>query len=133
MASISSISKLGNHLGKVERPATWSAESQEHGVVAKGDFRIDLSFRRVTVRGREIQLNDQEFEMLVFLMGHHTNIVAPHTRLNTGSRHMNRADFLRILAALNKKLESVVGDARYIRSELWAVCRFDPGTGSGVQ
>jgi len=132
MASTLSISKLGNQLERVERPAS-CAHHHEHGVVANGDFRIDLNSHRVTIRGHEIPLDHEEFEMLVFLMGNHTNIIAPQTRLSTGSGHMSRAEFLRILAGLQKKLESVDGGPRYIRTEPWVVCRFDPGAGSGIQ
>lgn len=102
-------------------------------MVASGDLRVELVSGRVMVRGQEIRLDEQEFELLVFLIGHHTNIIAPQTRLNTGSGDISGSDFLRVLAALQKKLESLAGAARYIRTEPWIVCRFDPGTGSGVQ
>ena len=35
--------------------------------------------------------------------------------------------FLRVLANLQRKLESIPGGARYIRTDPWMVCRFDPG------
>jgi DNA-binding response OmpR family regulator len=133
MASMLSISKLGNQLEKVGRAARFSADGDENRVVASGDLRVDLVSGRVMVRGQEIRLDEQEFELLVFLIGHHTNIIAPQTRLNTGSGDISRSDSLRVLSALQKKLESVAGGARYIRTEPWIVCRFDPGTGSGIQ
>ena len=128
-----SISKLGNQSEKVGRAARFAADGDENRVVASGDLRVDLVSGRVMVRGQEIRLDEEEFQLLVFLIGHHTNIIAPRTRLNTGSGDISRSDFLRVLAALQKKLESVAGGARYIRTEPWIVCRFDPGTGSGIQ
>jgi DNA-binding response OmpR family regulator len=131
MASMLSISRSGNHWGKVERLATGCPDGDEHGVVARGDFRIDLGSRCVAVRGCDVQLDEEEFEMLVFLIGHHTSIITPQTRLATRWRRgrVRRADFLRVIASLQKKLESVAGGARYIRTEPWIVCRFDPGGG----
>jgi len=133
MVSMLSVSKLGDQLEKVGRAASVSSNGHENGVVASGDLRVDLVSGRVMVRGREIRLDQEEFQLLVFLIGHQTNIIAPQTRLNTGSGDIGRSDFLRVLAALQKKLESVAGGARYIRTEPWIVCRFDPGTGSNVQ
>jgi len=37
------------------------------GIIDVGDFRIDLSGRTATLRGRELELNAAEFEVLVFL------------------------------------------------------------------
>lgn len=98
-------------------------------VVTTGDFRLDLGSHHVTVRGQELRLDEEEFEMLVFLAGHHTNIITPQTRLTTrwGREHIRQSDFLRVLANLQRKLESISGGARYIRTEPWLVCRFEPG------
>src|SRR5579872_7053423 len=43
-------------------------------VINSGHFRIDLDSRRVWVRGEEIHLEEDEFEMLVFLLRHRTSI-----------------------------------------------------------
>ena len=100
----------------------------DRDVLVAGDFRIDLRTRQATVRGQKLDLNEEEFEMLVFLIGHPKSIITPHTRLRTrwGSNQVRQADFLRVLAQLRAKLESADGCTHYIRTEAWVVYRFDP-------
>jgi len=120
--------------------ATWLSVSELRGmlfsdsgrgksseIVESGDFRIDLGSRQVQVRGQELQLTDEEFELLVFLVGHPTGIITPHTRLSTrwGRNGVHQAEVLRVLTQLRKKLESL-GGSQYIRTEPWVVYRFDP-------
>ena len=40
------------------------------GMIESGDFRIELARRTVTLRGRELPLTSEEFDVLVFLAGH---------------------------------------------------------------
>lgn len=107
-----------------------SPGNHDESIVTTGDFRIDLRSHRVLVKGHELRLDEEEFEMLMFLTGHPTNIVTLQTRLTTrwGREHVHQADFLRLLAKLQRKLESVPGGAHYIRTEPWMVCRFHPGS-----
>jgi two-component system, OmpR family, KDP operon response regulator KdpE len=128
MASMLSLRELTRQVEKFEEHMP-SLDNGDERVVTTGDFRIDLGSHRVKVRGQELRLDEEEFEMLVFLTGHHTNIITPQTRLTThwGREHIRQSDFLRVLANLQRKLESIPGGARYIRTEPWLVCRFDPG------
>jgi len=127
MATMLSLRELTRQVEKFEERMPSLANGDER-VVTTGDFRIDLGSHRVLVRGQELRLDEDEFEMLVFLAGHHTNIITPQTRLTTrwGRGHIRQSDFLRVLANLQRKLESIPGGARYIRTEPWMVCRFDP-------
>ena len=120
---------MREYAGELGKGVSANADSDE-SVVTAGDFRIDLRSHRVLVRGQELRLDEDEFEMLMFLSGHPTNIVTPRTRLTTrwGREPVHQSDFLRLLASLQRKLESVPGGARYIRTEPWLVCRFDPAT-----
>ena len=128
MATMLSLRELTRQFEKIDEGVPSLANSDE-GVLTTGDFRIDLGSHRVIVKGHELRLDEEEFEMLVFLTGHHTNIITPQTRLTTrwGREHIRQSDFLRVLANLQRKLESIPGGARYIRTEPWMVCRFDPG------
>jgi len=103
-----------------------SPPSKSSEILEAGDFRIDLTNRQVKVQGQELRLTDQEFDLLVFLIGHPTNIITPQTRLSTrwGSR-VHQAEVMRVLTELRTKLEAL-GCGRYIRIEPWLVCRFDP-------
>jgi two-component system, OmpR family, KDP operon response regulator KdpE len=121
--------EFARQIGQAEDRVTSPAIHDEN-IVTAGDFRIDLRSHQVLVRGQEVRLGETEFEMLMFLTGHHTNIITPHTRLATrwGREHVHQSDFLRLLADLQRKLEAVPGGARYIQTEPWLVCRFHPGS-----
>lgn len=103
-------------------------ETPKH-ILENGDFRIDLLSRRVTVCGREAQLNSEEFDLLVFLAKHPRKVVTPHTQLGTrwGQHEARQTQFLRVLAALRRKIEEAAGRTGYIRTEPWIFCRFDSG------
>lgn len=92
-----------------------------------GDLSIELESREVRVRGHELQLSAEEFDLLVFLVGHATGIITPQTRLSTrwGRDVIHHSEVLRVLTQLRKKLEEM-GCAHYIRTEPWVVYRFDP-------
>jgi two-component system KDP operon response regulator KdpE len=104
-------------------------------VIESGDFRIDLSKRTAALRGRELDLNSEEFDVLVFLAGHRQRLVTPRTMLATGgtTNRVRRTEFLRALLSLSKKLDVAGGpEKRYIRTEPWVVYRFDPAASSAI-
>jgi two-component system, OmpR family, KDP operon response regulator KdpE len=108
--------------------------SADGDVIATGDFRLDLRTRQVTIRGQDLHLTEEEFEMLVFMIGHPKSIITPQTRLTTrwGSGNLIRqSDFLRVMAQLRRKLDAA-GCSHYIRTEPWVVYRFDPHHHSDV-
>ena len=107
-------------------------ESSE--IIEKGDFRIDLGSRQASVRGQELRLSNEEFELLLFLLGHPTSIITPNTQLRTRWAHnlVRRADVLQVLTELRKKLEAA-GCAHYLRTEPWVVYRFDPRSRDAVR
>jgi len=127
MASWSSVSEAAAGLRTLVG-AVGAASSEDESIIAVGDFRIDYAARRATVRGQQLQLSGEEFEMLVFLIGHPRSIITPQTLLSTrwGRNQVHQADFLRVLAQLRKKLDSVEGCSHYLRTEPWVVYRFDP-------
>jgi DNA-binding response OmpR family regulator len=97
--------------------------------IEAGDFSIDLATRSVTVRGQPLELTSAEFEMLVFLTGHHKSVVTPNTMLaaNWSGREIGQADFVRVLVSLRKKLDSITGSTpSYIRTESWIFYNFSP-------
>ncbi|SRR5579884_3287662 len=103
------------------------ATGQDSEIIESGDFRVDLGTRQAIVRGQELRLSNEEFELLVFLLGHPTSIITPNTQLRTrwGHHLVRRADVLQVLNELRKKLEAA-GCSHYLRTEPWIVYRFDP-------
>lgn len=102
--------------------------SADQDVIVTGDFRLHLQSHQVTIRGQKLHLTEEEFEMLVFMIGHPRSIITPQTRLTTrwgGGNLIRQSDFLRVMAQLRKKLEAA-GCSHYIRTEPWVVYSFDP-------
>ena len=101
-------------------------------VTQAGDFRINLQSREVTVRGKEVQLTQEELDLLVFLTTHPKKIITPGTRLVTKARgdRVRQTQFLRVLLQLCRKIEPDASSHHYIRTEPWVFYRFDPGTQS---
>jgi two-component system, OmpR family, KDP operon response regulator KdpE len=99
------------------------------GTIESGDFRIDLARRTVTLRGRDLPLTSEEFDLLVFLAGHPQRLITPRTILSTsGPAHpVRKAAFLRALITLREKLDAASDPGKhYLRTEPWVLYRFDP-------
>jgi two-component system, OmpR family, KDP operon response regulator KdpE len=104
-------------------------EDSMSGTIESGDFRIDLAQRSVCLRGRELPLTSEEFEVLVFLAGHPQSLVTPRTMLATSgsAQRVRQAEFLKGLISLHSKLDAAADQGKhYIRTEPWVVYRFDP-------
>jgi len=103
-----------------------NAQSGMARIIKTGDFRIDLEARTVWVCDRQLELSSEEFDLLVFLTGHPTSVITPHTTLSTrcGENLVRRAEILHVLPALRSKIEARVNSGHYIRTEPWLVCRF---------
>ncbi len=95
-------------------------------VIVTGDFRIDLATRSVTLRGRELRLTPEEFDLLVFLTSHPKKMIMPSTTLSTNwpGHGIRQTDFFHVLLSLQKKLDET--GEHYLRTEPWIVYRFDP-------
>jgi DNA-binding response OmpR family regulator len=127
MAGRLNIRRISQQLGNLLH-GTSSTNEGDAEVIATGDFRIDLRSRQVSVRDVPVPLDREEFDMLVFLTGHPRRVVTPHTLLSTRwkDHERRRADFLRVLTSLRRKIEAAAGSAHYIRTEPWVFYRFDP-------
>lgn len=93
-----------------------------------GDFRIDTRRHRATLRGEPLELTGEEFDVLIFLTTNSQRVVTPQTTLAThwtGAR-THQTQFLRVLLALRKKLETAASGQQYLRTEPWVIYRFDP-------
>lgn len=104
------------------------------GMIESGDFTIDLAERTVTLRGEDLSLTSEEFDVLVFLAGHPQRLVTPHTMLATSwtSNGLRQTEFLRALMSLGKKLDAAGHGKHYLRTEPWVVYRFDPTSSSAA-
>ena len=110
------------------RPCTAEAKASVKGMIASGDFKIDVVARTATLRDQELRLTCEEFDVLVFLVDHRQRVVTPRTRLATTplADHTRQTEFLRALISLGKKLDAAGAGKRYLRTEPWVMYRFDP-------
>jgi len=96
--------------------------------IVVGDFAINTVKRTATVRGEDLRLTSEEFDVLVFLTTHPLRCVTPHTTLSTSwtGSGLHQTEFLKALLSLRKKLETVAAGKQYLRTEPWVIYRFDP-------
>jgi len=95
-----------------------------------GDFRIDTSAHKVTVRGQEVRLTPKEFDLLVYLARHPGKVINHRTLLGAiwGGQSTEQVEYLRVFVGqLRKKLEPDTASPRYIVTEPWVGYRFEPG------
>ena len=130
MASGLSLRQISVRLGNFFQGTNRTTSEKDDDLIETGDFRIDLRTHEVMVRDQEVQLDSEEFDMLVFLTGHPRRVVTPRTLLSTrwGDHKVRQAEFLRVLTSLRKKIEAVGGTAHYIRTEPWVFYRFEPAS-----
>ena len=104
------------------------------GMIESGDFKIVLDERTVTLRGRELELTSEEFDVLVFLASDHQSLVTPRTMLATSwtESRPRQTEFLTALISLRKKRDAAGPSKHYLRTEPWVIYRFDPTSSSAA-
>jgi DNA-binding response OmpR family regulator len=67
-------------------------------VIESGDFRIDITSRTVTLRGGKLELNFEEFDVLVFLVNRPHPMISRRTILATSwaTNPPRQTEFLRV-------------------------------------
>ncbi len=104
-------------------------ENTEETLLEAGDFVIDLSNYRVTVRGSEIHLTPKELELLTYLIRNHGKVLSHQNILRAiwGENAVEQTEYLRVfLGNLRKKIEPAPADPRYIVTEPRVGYRFNP-------
>jgi len=94
-----------------------------------GDFLVDLSSYRVTVRGDEIHLTPKELELLLFMMRNHGKVLTHRAILASvwGANSVEQTEYPRVFVGnLRKKIEVDASSPKYILTEPWVGYRFDP-------
>ena len=114
----------------------FSRESRRHpteshplqDVIESGDFTIDVSRQTVSLRGENLELSSEEFDVFLFLMNHPQRLITPQTVLTTSwtKNTPRETAFLRVLLSLRKKLGAAGAGKHYLRTEPWVVYRFNP-------
>jgi len=116
--------------GEVSPDGETTGSADSSNIIETGDFRIDLLDRSASLRGRELELTSEEFDVLVYLVGHPQRLVTSQTMLATRwtATRMKETEFLRVLLSLRSKLDAVGPDQHYLRTERWVVYKFNPAS-----
>src|SRR5215831_5742012 len=110
-----------------------SAENQAGEIVEIGDFRIDTRKHSATLRGQELGLSSEEFDVLVFLTSNPQRFVTPQTMLATNwtNGRPHQTEFLRVLLSLRRKLETAAAGQQYLKTEPVGHLPFRPDSFDG--
>ncbi len=91
------------------------------------DMEINLTTRRVIVKGQEVRLTPKEFDLLHYLLAN-PNVPIPHGRLLQavwGPDYGDQVEYLRVfINRLRKKFEPDPSNPRYLLTEPWVGYRF---------
>ena len=91
------------------------------------DMEINLTTRRVIVKGQEVRLTPKEFDLLHYLLAN-PNVPIPHGRLLQavwGPDYGDQVEYLRVfINRLRKKIEPDPSNPRYLLTEPWVGYRF---------
>jgi two-component system, OmpR family, KDP operon response regulator KdpE len=91
-------------------------------IIHLGAVDVNLSTRRVIVKGKEIRLTPKEFELLQFFIAN-PNVPIPHGRLLQavwGPDYGDQVEYLRVFVnQLRKKIEPDPAHPQYLVTEPW--------------
>lgn len=97
------------------------------GRINVGDMDINVTGRRLTVRGGEVRLTPKEFDLLLYLV-ENANISIPHGKLLQavwGPDYGGEVEYLRTFVnRLRKKIEADPGNPQHLLTEPWVGYRF---------
>lgn len=95
------------------------------GELVVGDFRLNGRTREASLRGQNLELTADEFDLLQYLLTHHKRLVTPRTQLCTSTQPsgVRSANFIATLLSLKKKLRAVSG-TDYLKTEPWVLYSF---------
>ena len=104
-------------------------EDTSEGLIAEGDFCIDLDAHTAAVRGRELKLTPKEFDLLAYLARNARKVVTHRKLLAAvwGANSTEQPEYLRVFVGqLRKKIEVGSDSPSYILTEPWVGYRFEP-------
>jgi DNA-binding response OmpR family regulator len=91
------------------------------------DLTIHTAERIAILRGHELHLTSEEFDVLLFLATHPRGLVTQRTILTTASSvgKLRQTEFLRSLVSLRSKLNATGTEGPNLRTEVWVMYRLD--------
>jgi two-component system KDP operon response regulator KdpE len=120
---------MGELLARLRAALRRATPAAEQAVVETEQFRIDLTDRRVLVRGAEVRLTPTEWHLLEALVRNPGKLVTQRELLHEiwGPQYDVETNYLRVyMARLRAKLEPEPGRTRYFLTEPGVGYRFHP-------
>jgi two-component system KDP operon response regulator KdpE len=102
------------------RHASKSGSDADSSVFTTGDLKVDLSDRRVFVKGEEVHLTPLEYKLLTTLVKHAGKVLTHRFLLNEiwGPLHARETHYLRVfMASLRRKIEADPAEPRFLLTE----------------
>jgi len=109
---------------------TSAQSAKESAIFEVGEFRIDPTAHKASVKGRDVHLTPKEFELLLYMVQHPGTVLTHHKLLGAiwGGDYTEQTEYLRVfIGQLRKKIEPDPANPKYILTEPWIGYRFDPG------
>lgn len=109
------------------------SEKKEETHLEIGDFLIDMTNYKISVREKEIHLTPKEFELLTYLIKNHGKVITHRKLLGAiwGGNYTEQTEYLRVFVGnLRKKIEPNPAKPQYILTEPWIGYRFNPANSS---
>jgi len=106
----------------LRRATTHQPDDVASSVLEVGDFRLDLDYRSVVVKGRQVHLTPKEYDLMVYLVSHPSRVLTHRTLLTAiwGMDSVEQTEYLRVFVGqLRKKIEPEAAKPRYILTEPW--------------
>jgi len=123
---------MGELLARIRVTLRHTAKTATEPTLAFGDLSLDLSLRRVTLKGKELRLTPLEYELLKYLALQAGRVVT-HTQVLKavwGPNSQSETHYLRIYVGhLRRKIEPDPSQPRYLITEPGVGYRLvDPGS-----
>ncbi len=96
-----------------------------------GDFHVDPDLRRISVRGKPLQLTPKEYDLLLFFLSNHDKVLTHRAILSAvwGAQSAEQSEYLRVFVGqLRRKIERDPRNPRYLVTEPWIGYRFQPAS-----
>lgn len=105
------------------RRSSKSSHTENPNVIIKGELRIDVDARRVTIEGREINLTAKEFDLLELLITNPNKVFSREKLLNIVWDYEYPGDVRTVdvhIRRLREKIESNPSEPKYVYTK-WGI------------
>lgn len=111
---------MGELLARLRAALRRTAKSEDEPILTFDDLSLDLTHRKVTIKGEEVKLTPTEYEVLKYLAQQAGRVVTHRQLLKAvwGSNYQEHSQYLRVyIGQLRRKIEVDPSQPTYIITE----------------